>query len=748
MNSVLNRLNILSMPIWVRLVGAIVLTLILSIIAAIIIGGAQAQRAEQDLLDSYVSGEGAERQAHITRHFEQALVSMNSFVTNPTYSWQIRGALSLDQNLRATPPDLLTYMNTQLVKTDVFSYVTLLNPSGLVVASNDQDGDSENPTPAFQPGTDLSSTFGYQAGTIAWERGESQRLSVQDVDGEVYIYVTNVITSNEELHGYVVSLVNLDIVLDELSDPVPFRNTQSYLYSLTGALISADSYRAQAALSAVHSPVQLAIGGQSGTRTYYVDGEQFIGHFGSIGNTPFAIVTEASLEAGYFNSIISQRLFPVALTILLIGLVMMGLLNQSITPPLRAIQNKLRAFQDGDFASTILQAERNDEIGDLARALVETREQIRLTFEDLQGRIDDRSRDLEATEEVSYFAATQRDLQTLLDRVVSLIVDKFNNIYHAQIFLLNSEGNYAVLRASTGDAGQQLLARGHRLGVGSVSVIGQVTTTGKSVIARDIASSEVHRRNEFLPDTRSEVAIPLLFGDTIIGALDVQSKQSDTFTEDQVKVLQILATQIAVAIENARLYQESTQRLQEINMINRQAVSRAWTEYMNARRQTRIESHAGTHTSTDLDTLREEAIHSAHPAIGDISERGTIPVAVPIILREEVLGAVEWEIPASEFSNDKIQLAQELVARLAVSLDNARLFQESQRATNRERLVNEIANRLAAQTDIGQILQTAVREVGQALRAPQVSIQLQPSETQSATANGHHSNDEGVKHDS
>ncbi len=402
----------------------------------------------------------------------------------------------------------------------------------------------------------------------------------------------------------------------------------------------------------------------------------------------------------------------------------MSLINLTITPPLRALTRKMEAMQNGDYTSDLPQAGRIDEIGDVARAFHGVREQSRQIQEDLQARIDERVRDLQATEEVSYTAASQRDLQQLMDRVVNLIIDKFTNIYHAQIFLINSDRTYAILRASTGDAGQQLLSRGHRLAVGSVSVIGQVTTTGQPVVARDIAASEVHRQNEFLLDTRSELAIPLTFGDQIIGALDVQSKESDTFADDQVSVLSILASQIAVGIENARLYQESTARLQEINLMNRQAVTQAWGEYMSGRRKVRLQSHAGMSTETDLDNLREEAIATGDPVVGEVSNYNTVPIAVPIMLREEILGAVEWEIPTDQYDYTKVLLAQELVNRLAVSLDNARLFQESQRATNRERLVNEIAARLAAETDLDQILQTAVREVGQALQVPEVSIQF------------------------
>jgi GAF domain-containing protein len=299
----------------------------------------------------------------------------------------------------------------------------------------------------------------------------------------------------------------------------------------------------------------------------------------------------------------------------------------------------------------------------------------------------------------------------------------FPNIYHAQIFLIDDEQVYAVLRASTGDAGRALLSRGHRLAVGGVSVIGQVTEEKRIVVARDTIASEIHRKNEFLPETRAELAIPLRVGDRVIGALDVQSKFNDSFTEDQVNILQTMADQIAIAIENSLLYQESIRRLEEIADSNRQQTQRAWQEYINYQRQAEISSYAGVlHTAHK--NLRQSATETGAAVIGALTDRNTIPFAVPITLRGQTLGAVEWELPQTDFSNDKVLLAQELVNRLAISLDNARLFQESQRAIERERLVNSIAAKLSGQTNIDEILEMAVREVGQALRAPQVAINL------------------------
>ncbi|MCS7072099.1 MAG: GAF domain-containing protein, partial [Anaerolinea sp.] len=407
------------------------------------------------------------------------------------------------------------------------------------------------------------------------------------------------------------------------------------------------------------------------------------------------------------------------------------ILTLLIVPPINRLRRVAERVTEGDYGVPIPDARRGDEIGTLASAMVTLRDTVKSRISDLEYRVSSRGRDIAATQEISRYAANQRDLQLLMDRVVELIVERFPAIYHAQIFLIDEEGRYAVVRASTGEVGRQLVARGHRLAVGSISVIGQVTEQRRTIIARDTAASQIHRRNEFLPDTRAELAVPLTVGDRVIGALYVQSKEPDAFSDYLVAVLQTMADQIAVAIENARLYQESLRRVADIEAANRRATLAAWQDYIRVLRSSSLARDAGvpdetTRSSEAISALRQQAIATGEVAIGQPTARATIPVAVPIVLRGQTLGAVEWELPQQTFNEDKIELARELANRLAVSMDNARLFQESQRNAERERLVSSIAARLTTQTSIDAILQLAVREVGQALRVPNVSIRLRP----------------------
>ena len=183
-----------------------------------------------------------------------------------------------------------------------------------------------------------------------------------------------------------------------------------------------------------------------------------------------------------------------------------------------------------------------------------------------------RARQLQAVAEVSRAVSSLLDLDELLNTTVELIRDAFG-YYHVQVFLVDEENYAAWLRASTGEVGHKLLGRKHHLIVGSQSVIGQVTAAGKPVVARDTDRDAVHRRNELLPDTRAECAVPLRIGTRIIGALDVQSTEPDVFDEEDIAILQTLADQLAVAIENARAYQqqlETAERLRELDQLKTQ----------------------------------------------------------------------------------------------------------------------------------------------------------------------------------
>lgn len=604
----------------------------------------------------------------------------------------------------------------------------IVNTRGLIVAQASVDQ-----VLAYR-GFDTNSPS-FVAAQNAAQSDIDQTVTVSGTDELNIEFTQTVRDASNAVVGYIIGTV------DERTGVLPYltsaNNISSFLVTAgQQPLVVANTGLITDTTRADSVAAKRALAGQTATTSYLVGTRQnteMLGFYGAVTNpitpnqTLFALVTEIPVSA-ITNPTVEYlggaRLFVGVLGLAIIIGLLITLANQLIIPPLVGLREAMQAAVDGDLNYPLEFGDRQDEIGKLSASFIDMRTHVRGLIEDLENRIASRTRDISATQEVGRFAASQRNLQALLDQVVELIVEKFPDIYHAQIFLLNTDRDYALLRASTGEPGKVMLARGHKLAVGSLSVIGQVTGQGEVVVARDTGTSQVHQRNELLPLTRAELAIPLKIGDVTIGALDVQSRIRDAFGKDEVAILQTMADQVAVAIENARLYQESVRRLEEIERINRTSTLEAWQEYLYAQRERQLSSQAGIVSGNDLSTLRKQAIKENRIAVGTLTANQTIPIAVPVQLRGQTLGAVEWEIPANDLNENKLQLAQELANRLAISLDNARLFQESQRAAERERVVNTIAARLTPQTEISDILQTAVREVGQALRAPNVTIRL------------------------
>ena len=182
-----------------------------------------------------------------------------------------------------------------------------------------------------------------------------------------------------------------------------------------------------------------------------------------------------------------------------------------------------------------------------------------------------RASQLQTAAEIARDTSGTLALDDLLQRCVNLIIERFG-FYHASIFLLDESGRNALIRESTGQAGEEMKRRGHHLVVGGQSVVGQVSYTGKPLVLNDVTSEEargIHRPNPLLPNTRAELGIPLKIGDLVIGVLDVQSEKANIFSEDDISVLQILADQITVAMDNARSYEIAQKAMEDIREADR-----------------------------------------------------------------------------------------------------------------------------------------------------------------------------------
>lgn len=395
-----------------------------------------------------------------------------------------------------------------------------------------------------------------------------------------------------------------------------------------------------------------------------------------------------------------------------------------IMRPVRQVSNlAMRASQGRPITEGDVLPQR-DEIGGISKSLLTVgtlnRQEIRM----LELRISQRTREIDAAREIGQIIFNIRDVDTLLRRVIDIFPARFEDVYYAGIFMVDVTGQLLVLRAASGEIGVRLIALGYRLAINGPSAPSQAASTGNPVT---LIGERIRLPEDvitFLGGSRAQLTLPLRTRDSILGVLDLHSRRAEAFSETETRLMQTVADQLAIAIANARLFQESEARLAEIEELNRRMLADAWRGYEVSRQRThsRRPDAPVAPPSENWTPLQLQAVRTGqlvHRQDGD-----AVAFAVPIALRDQVFGAVEWTVPRSSFSENTRLLAKELAARLAVSADNARLIEQSQRLAERERLVNTIGDQLSRQSNVSTILQMAVKELGQALRVPNTTIRL------------------------
>jgi GAF domain-containing protein/HAMP domain-containing protein len=412
-----------------------------------------------------------------------------------------------------------------------------------------------------------------------------------------------------------------------------------------------------------------------------------------------------------------------ALTSFILGILLGLYTSRSITRPVNELKEVVDRVIQRDF-SPFLPLTQKDEIGELSRAFALMTNWLRESYDTLEQRVADRTRELErrsiqiqVAAEVARDASHARELHIMLEDAVNLIRGRFG-FYHAGIFLVDERGEYAILKAATGEAGRVMLDRGHKLKVGEEGIVGHVTATGQSRIALDVGEDAVHFHNPHLPDTHSEMALPLVIGDRVIGALDVQSQHTAAFSEEDITVLQIVADQLAIAIQNSNLLREVQDRLHELETIYTRYGRESWRKFTQ---ENPVVGYRYDISGTSA--LKKSATQP------DMSSGEEAPVSLPLTVRGEHIGTIEvW--PKDKLSAEENNLLDSLASRISQAIESARLYQETRRRAERERIAAEISSKLRASNNMQTILQTAVSELQQTLQVDKVQVLVESNQEQ------------------
>jgi len=360
----------------------------------------------------------------------------------------------------------------------------------------------------------------------------------------------------------------------------------------------------------------------------------------------------------------------------------------------------------------------NEELSGLRQAL-------ELRIQERTASLEKRLSQLQTISSLARSIAAMRDLDMLLQNI-TVLVSEHLGFYHTGVFLLDEAREFTILQAANSEGGREMLHQGHRLPLDSNSIVGHVASRGEYRLALDVGADSVYFSNPLLPRTRSEMALPLRVSGQVIGVLDMQSTEVNAFSEQDLPILYTLADQVAVAIENARLYHKAQQALAESQSTFERYVKQEWNSFAQQVKHTGFKYDGKQVTPLDKSAGREHI----KPVLqtGRLSmEKSSATITLPIKLRGQTIGVLDIRSKSGsrEWTRDEITLLESAAERAALALENARLVESAQRRASRERSIGEISARIGAVSDFESILQTAVEELGRKLSgAAEVTLEL------------------------
>jgi GAF domain-containing protein len=361
--------------------------------------------------------------------------------------------------------------------------------------------------------------------------------------------------------------------------------------------------------------------------------------------------------------------------------------------------------------------------------------------------LQETTKHLQATAAVAHACSSILNPEALISEVVNQIQREFSDmgVYYVGMFLLDSEESdseerSAVLRAAAGSVGRKLLDQGYAVILDDTSAVGRCITQRRSVVASS-ENADLLPGDSLLEDARSGAALPLRSRGRVLGALSVQSTQEDVFGEEVVGVLEAMADQLAVGLDNARLFAQTEAALKEVQAAQRRYLAQAWKEFLSIKPVTRVEyiqpggepGDAGLLQDAQLAAMlhkRAVATDSASPA--DPDGEGVPPqtvLAVPLKLREQVIGTLSLHETSRRrpWTTEEIALAETIAEQVALTVENLRLMDEAQRRVAREQVRREVTDMMRRSVNIDNLMKATVETVTAALGTAGAFVHLSVS---------------------
>jgi len=423
--------------------------------------------------------------------------------------------------------------------------------------------------------------------------------------------------------------------------------------------------------------------------------------------------------AGTTRKMIFSRILPVS--VLILAVIIVGgswLVNRLITP-IQDLTTAMHGISQGNWDIPFIFGS-NDEFGLLSQQFQEMKDKLHQSFSNLEREVVDRTRVLEqknmrlqAAAHVARESVKIRNLAQLLDHTAGLIGAQFG-FDQVGIYLVDSNNEYATLQAVYGPTGHQPDDRDFHYKVNQDSIVGYVASTGTVYISD--AQSDVRRHPELLlSETRFELALPLRGSQKMIGVLDIHSQDEIDFSPENVAILQNLADQLAIAVENARIYHNYQESLRRGSFAERLSPQNDWAA-----------SLLGKGFQGYQYDLR--GLNPITPNLDESSAAagGGLPVRVPLKVRGEIVANLEVWPEGDKIPPKQVDLLNDLSDRLGQAIESARLYEDSLSRAGREQILNQFISNLSRSLDLDSMLREAVRELGQMPGVKEASIFIRP----------------------
>jgi len=503
-------------------------------------------------------------------------------------------------------------------------------------------------------------------------------------------------------------------------------------------------------------------------------GTTVLGTYIPLGTPPWAVVIELPSTEAY-RPIVQSTVASVG-TILLMA-ILAGIAGvivaRRLAVPLVDLTGTATRIAGGEVELQAAVAGAQ-EVATLATAFNTMTSQLRDLISSLEQRVADRTKALAASTEVSRRLSTILDRGQLVKEVVEQVQSAFN-YYHAHIYLLNATGDELVMAGGTGEAGQTMLARGHRIPKGK-GLVGRAADTNTSVLVPDTLSNPDWLPNPLLPETKSEVAVPISIGDQVLGVLDVQHNLAGELNQDDADLLLSIANQVAVALQNIRQYENSQKIAVDMGVVANVGIASSTITEPGHLLQEVVELskksfnlyHAHIYLLNETGDSLELTSGAGEVGKQMVSEKRNIPLdseqslvaraartgegvlvndvtaapdflpnpllpdtrsemAVPMMVAGKVIGVLDVQSEmVNHFTDVDVSIQTTLASQVAVALQNARSYSQSQRQAERETRLNAISQKIQSTTTIEVALQTAARELGHALGMKTTLVELNP----------------------